>query len=144
MFKFLKKNSKLQKDVESNSFNNAHEKFEKGLDELKIEYNKNKDLLNIQLNWNLEGKELEMKGDIEGAIKLYEENLKEDFVGNHPYDRLAIIYRNKKMYSEEKRVLEKAIKVFSTKVSDERSDKNPKLERFKERLKTVNDKYLIG
>ena len=36
--------------------------------------------------------ELEKEGKIDSAILLYEENVKESFEGNHPYDRLAVIY----------------------------------------------------
>lgn len=88
----------------------------------------------IQVDRNLKGKELEKEGDIEGAIALYEQNISEGFAGNHPYDRLAIIYRKKKDYSEEIRVLERAIYVFENYASPDRPDVIPKLEVFKERL----------
>lgn len=88
----------------------------------------------IQVDRNLNGKELEKEGDIEGAIALYEQNVAEGFAGNHPYDRLAIIYRKNKAYSEEIRVLERAIFVFENYASQDRPDVQPKLEAFKERL----------
>jgi hypothetical protein len=48
---------------------------------------------------------------------------------------LAIIYRKRKQYNEEIRVLERAISVFEDlEKSSPRSDVNPKLEKFKERL----------
>lgn len=96
----------------------------------------------IQVDRNLQGKELEKEGKVEEAIKLYEENIRENFEGNGPYDRLAIIYRKRKSYDEEKRVLEKAIKVFEENVSIQRQDREPKLNRFKDRLKDLNEKYL--
>ncbi len=88
----------------------------------------------VQVERNLKGKDLEKSGDIEGAIALYEQNIAEGFEGNHPYDRLAVIYRKRKEYSEEIRVLERAIFVFENYVSQQRSDVEPKLEKFKERL----------
>lgn len=89
-----------------------------------------------QLNRNLKGIELEKDGKVDQAIKLYEMNIKENFVGNRPYDRLAIIYRKNKQFDDEIRVLEKAIEVFEEIVSTTgRIDGPPKLKRFKERLK---------
>lgn len=51
---------------------------------------------NRQVNRNLKAIELEKAGNVKEAIKLYEMNIKENFEGNHPYDRLAIIYRRNK------------------------------------------------
>lgn len=69
---------------------------------------------------------------------MYEANLEENFEGNHPYDRLAIIYRRKKLYDDEKRVLKKAIKVFEEHVPKNRADRKPKLEKFQNRLEKLN------
>jgi len=88
----------------------------------------------IQVDRNLTGIELEKTGKVDEAIKLYEMNINENFEGNHPYDRLAIIYRRRKQYNDEIRVLEKAIEVFDYVVSIGRQDGPPKLQRFKERL----------
>ena len=87
-----------------------------------------------QVDRNLKGIELEKDGKVDQAIILYERNINENFVGNHPYDRLAIIYRKRKQFDDEVRVLEKAIGVFEKIVSEGRQDGPPKLERFKERL----------
>lgn len=84
---------------------------------------------------NLEGIELEKAGKEDQAIKLYEKNVQENFEGNHPYDRLAIIYRRKGLVDDEIRILEKAIYVFTNLVHQERMDRLPKLAKFKERLK---------
>lgn len=88
-----------------------------------------------QLERNLKAKKLEKAGNIDGAIRLYEENIEENFEGNYPYDRLAIIYKKRNQINEEIRVLKKAIWVFENIVSKARADKEPKLDRFKERLK---------
>lgn len=84
---------------------------------------------------NIKGTELEKEGYIDNAIEFYELNIKDGFEGNHPYDRLAIIYRKRKQYTEEIRVLERGIEVFSKleKISP-RMDVDPKLNKFKERL----------
>lgn len=87
-----------------------------------------------QTERNLLGIELENKGKVDEAIKLYEQNAKENFEGNHPYDRLAIIYRRRNQLDEEIIVLEKAIWVFENIVYKERGDRVPKLENFKKRL----------
>jgi len=60
------------------------------------------------VNRNLKGIELEKKGNIEDAIKLYEKNVTDEFDGTHPYKRLAIIYRKKGQIEDEIRILKKA------------------------------------
>lgn len=86
---------------------------------------------------NLKALELEKQGDVDTAITLYEKNVSHRFDGNCPYDRLAIIYRKKKDYDNEIRVLETAIDVFTHDVPASRSDRSIKLTRFKERLTKV-------
>jgi len=94
----------------------------------------------IQLDRNLQGIEFEKRGELEKAIRLYEKNVEEDFEGNHPYDRLAIIYRKRGEYKEEIRVLRKAIFVFENKVHSGRMDREPKLLKFRERLEKAMQK----
>jgi len=101
------------------------------------------DNFDIQVQRNLEGIELEKQGKIDDAIELYEKNINENFEGNHPYDRLAIIYSKRKQTDNEIRVLKKAILVFTNVVSDEREDKLPKLEKFKKRLKKISPEDVI-
>lgn len=87
-----------------------------------------------QVDRNLKGIQLEKEGKIDEAITLYEKNIKENFIGNHPYDRLAIIYRKRKQIDDEIRVLQKAIWVFENIVYVGRGDRLPKLQKFKKRL----------
>ena len=83
----------------------------------------------------MEGKELEKSGDIEGAITIYEKLLSRNFDGSYPYDRLCVIYRKKKDFFNEKRVLEKAIKIFTKIVAENlRGDGLPKFQRYNDRL----------
>lgn len=87
-----------------------------------------------QVERNLRGMQFEKDGQLDKAIKLYETNVQENFEGNHPYDRLAIIYRKRNQIDDEIRVLEKAIWVFENVVYEDRGDRLPKLQKFKKRL----------
>jgi len=89
---------------------------------------------NLQAERNLKGSEFEKTGNLEKAIELYEENVKENFKGNHPYDRLATIYKNQLDLDNEIRILEKAIIVFEEITIEDRIEGLPKLFRFKNRL----------
>lgn len=61
---------------------------------------------------NLRGIEYEKKGNIEEAIKVYEESIAMRSNGRHSYDRLAILYRKNKDKENEIRVLKVAVDVF--------------------------------
>lgn len=89
---------------------------------------------NLQSERNLKGSEFEKTGNFEKAIELYEKNVEESFKGNHPYDRLATIYKNQNDIDNEIRVLEKAIIVFEEITIEDRIEGLPKLFRFKNRL----------
>ena len=91
-----------------------------------------------QVDRNLKGIKLEKAGKIDEAIKLYEMNINESFDGNHPYDRLAIIYRKRKQFDDEIRVLEKAVRVWKKMGYSEKVDPEygpNKLKKFIERLR---------
>jgi len=49
----------------------------------------------IMFQRNKKGIELEKAGNIDEAIKYYEANVRDKFDGNHPYDNLAYIYRER-------------------------------------------------
>ena len=98
-------------------------------------------LFNKMVDNNLNGKELEKSGDIESAIKLYEQNIGYRFQGSFPYDRLSTIYRKRKQYDEEVRVLKIAVDVFTNDVPDTRPDKIKKLEKYKNWLERA-EKHL--
>ena len=86
--------------------------------------------LDSQVQRNSMGKQLEKDGKILEAMVLYEANIYENFEGNFPYRRLAILYRKKKLWAEEIRVLEKAVFVFDSLSSNERKDAQAKLKEF--------------
>lgn len=89
---------------------------------------------NLQAERNLKGTEFEKTGNFEKAIELYEENVRESYKGNHPYDRLATIYKNQNDIDNEIRILEKAIIVYEEITIEDRIEGLPKLFRFKNRL----------
>jgi len=83
---------------------------------------------------NQKGIQLEKDGKVDKAVELYEKVIAHDFIGSHPYNRLAIIYRKRKDYDNEIRVLEKAIYVYENKNST-----GNKLEGFKDRLSRAKE-----
>ena len=85
---------------------------------------------------NLNGITAEKEDDTEEAIALYEQNVAARFDGDHPYKRLAIIYRKQKRYDDEVSVLEAAVDVFS---KLQRQDAPKKLEYFKDRLEKAKE-----
>lgn len=86
---------------------------------------------------NLMGIELESQGLIENAIECYEHNVRNGFDGNHPYDRLAIIYRRRGDTEKELAVLRRAIEVFEQLQAAPRSDVAPKLVAFRRRYEAT-------
>lgn len=81
---------------------------------------------------NLRGIELEKKGKVDQAVKLYEQNVAEWFPGNHPYNRLRIIYTKRKQYDDAIRVCQRFVDVADrlVELGSPRSDLAPKRERF--------------
>lgn len=63
-------------------------------------------------NLNNLGIQQEKLGNIDYAIKLYEENINSTFIACHSFDRLMILYRQKKEYNNEIRVINKALDVL--------------------------------
>lgn len=92
--------------------------------------------------------QLEEEGNIDESIEIYEKMISyaTDLPG--PYNRLAILYRKRKRYADEIRVLERAVYVYENVVFVYRADRISKLEKFKERLekakqlqKPTNDNF---
>lgn len=96
----------------------------------------NEALDNLASSYIMLGQLAEKEKDVDTAVKYYEKLVELEFEGSYPYDRLAVIYRKAKMQGEEARVLTRAIHVFEN-VPDERSDKVPKLARYRERLRKL-------
>ena len=89
------------------------------VEEIRLHNRRLTEILEIMVDKNNKGIELEKKDDIENAIKLYEQNVADEFFGTHPYDRLAIIYRKRKQFDDEIRILKRKISIFE-KINQER------------------------
>lgn len=90
-------------------------------------------IMKIMVKRNNDGIKYEISSKIDMAINLYEENLTDEFFGLHPYERLMILYRKRKQYNDEIRVIKKVIDIFA---SDQRYQKN--VEKYKNRLVKAN------
>lgn len=85
---------------------------------------------------------LEKQGNLEEATKLFELVIENNFDGSSPYDRLRIIYGKSKDVENEIRVLNKAVYVFDQVVNKKRTDRDKKLQRYKDQLqKAINKKH---
>ncbi len=58
------------------------------------------------LERNFRGMEAEQRGDVSGAVSLYEQSIAGGFVDSHPYERLAGLHEQRREYGEALRVLE--------------------------------------
>ncbi|RST76175.1 hypothetical protein D4T97_005170 [Siminovitchia acidinfaciens] len=94
-------------------------------------YDKNIEVPARAVDKNLKGEELEREGYIENAIQIYEASLRDQPDNNYPYRRLVVIYRRRKEYDKEIKVIEQAISNFE--------DDNPLLENFKKRLERAKE-----
>lgn len=115
-----------------------------GNDEVEAELAED-NIFNFQAERNLRAEKLEKERDIEGAIKLYEENINEGFPGIQPYDRLLDIYIKQKNYDEELRVMNRAIEVFDNLYSNCEIETKKELyletaQKYKKRLKKLLNK----
>ena len=83
------------------------------MEEKRIAYMKRERSIHRIAMLNNKGIELEKRGDIQEAIKIYEQNTSyEDCDATHSYDRLMILYRKQKDYVNELRIIKKAIYTF--------------------------------
>ena len=65
--------------------------------------NKLEDILVLR---NINGKEYEKDGEDNKAIELYEANIKDNFDGSHPYERLRVIYTKMQKHEDVIRICE--------------------------------------
>ncbi len=75
---------------------------------IKFDFNLNEYNLNVN-----RGIECEKEKSIDDAIMYYEKAIHTEYPATHAYERLMVIYRKKKLYKEELRVIELALKVFN-------------------------------
>jgi len=108
----------------------------RSFEEIRLHNRRLAEILDIMVDRNNKGIELEKKEDIENAIKLYEQNVADEFFGTHPYDRLAIIYRKRKQFDDEIRIIKKAIEIIGDAKYKKRLEKAKILkEKYKERIR---------
>jgi len=61
---------------------------------------------------NKTARQAEKEGDINKAVRFYEQNISEDYSDRFAFERLMIIYRKQKEYKNELRVIKRGIEVF--------------------------------
>ena len=61
---------------------------------------------------NRMGQEAEEAGDMNRAVRFYEQSIGEDYADKFAFERLMIIYRQQKEYKNELRVIKRGIEVF--------------------------------
>jgi len=61
---------------------------------------------------NKTARQEEKEGDINKAVRFYEQNISEDYADRFAFERLMIIYRKQKEYKNELRVIKRGIEVF--------------------------------
>jgi hypothetical protein len=61
---------------------------------------------------NAEAQQAEKNNNLTRAIRLYEQNIKEDYADEVAFNRLMVIYRKQKDYIDELRVINRGIDVF--------------------------------
>lgn len=61
---------------------------------------------------NKTARQAEKEGDINKAVRFYEQNIGEDYADRFAFERLMIIYRKQKEYKNELRVIKRGIEVF--------------------------------
>lgn len=83
------------------------------LEEVRTENVATKQLLQDTATRNNKGIECEKAGQEDEAIAIYEDNITEGWPATHSFDRLMKIYRRRKDYREECRVISRAIEIFS-------------------------------
>lgn len=97
------------------------------------------DLLQRTAMLNNKGIELEKKKDIEGAIRVYEENIKLGSRASHSFDRLGILYRKRGDIINEKRVLCRRYEVYNLPSDDLRKE----LEKIDNKVNGVKPEYIL-
>jgi hypothetical protein len=105
-----------------------------------------RELSAVMLERNLTGIELEKAGQLDEAVTLYEQNVTDWFTGNHPYDRLRIIYTKRGQYSDAVRVCRSFVHVDDELIRSgfRCSHPNPKRDRFAEWAEKLASKIAPG
>ena len=103
-----------------NNFSIMKSVYNKLVSDKKILDNFNKNI-NETAKKNSLGIDFEKNGDVESAIKIYEEVISRKYPATHAFDRLMVLYRKKKDIVNEIRIIKIAIDVF-TKENNHRAE----------------------
>lgn len=96
-------------------------------------------IFQIFVDRNNKGIEFEKCNNLELAIKCYEENINDGFIGTYPYDRLGVIYRNRKDVDNVKRVLCRKYEIFKL----DNDGLKKELKRIEDKNNGVKPKYIL-
>jgi hypothetical protein len=94
-------------------------------------------LIEAQTRRNLDAMELEVGGQVDRAIELYELNVGEGFTGDWPYSRLVSIYERQGSYDHAERVLRRAIEVTRADRRKPAGDRRSLLQGLQGRLRVL-------
>ena len=87
--------------------------FEQELSELRRRNEEFSIRITTVVSRNNQGIEFEKSGNIDEAIKCYEQNIVESqYITRHPYDRLMVLYRRLGNYDDEIRVIRSAMTIY--------------------------------
>ena len=91
---------------------------------------------------NNQGIQFEKENRIDEAVAIYEKSIQIDYPASHPYDRLMVIYRRRKDYANEARVIKAAISMCEKVIFEhpERIGYVKSLEKYRSRLLNVEKK----
>ncbi len=95
--------------------------------------------LRTQTARNVAAIQHEARGEWDEAIALLEANVAEGFAADLPYGHLAMIYARRGQPTDEVRVLERAVEVFSA-LPRSQPDRMPRLKVFRQRLREAKKK----
>lgn len=91
---------------------------------------------------NNQGAQFEKENRIDEAVAIYEKAIQIDYPASYPYDRLMVIYRRRKDYANEARVIKAAISMCEKVISEhpERIGYLKYLDKYRNRLLNVEMK----
>lgn len=105
-------------------------------------YNKFVNALSQMCTLNNQGMQLEKDNHINEAVAIYEKAIQIDYPATHPYDRLMVIYRRRKDYVNEIRVIKAAISMCDKTISEhpERIGYIKSVDKYRNRLRNIENK----
>lgn len=112
IFPLLERLSEVEDLMPAVSITFSSESIEEKLSVLREKNRREGDIMSKVADLNNKGIALEKEGRINEAIEAYEENISLKNPARHSYERLMILYRRRKEYDNELRVINVALDVF--------------------------------